>query len=134
MIEFQRHKPIDSGLQIAPLLDIIFLLLLFFLLTSVFLDPGIPVNLAESTIAELQQDTLNVVITLSKSGELFVQHEAVTFEELPAKLNSLFHVHPDHDVTLKVDKETPFRLFIRLMDSVKQVGGDDLILSAEISG
>lgn len=131
MIEFQHKKAFTEELAIAPLLDIIFLLLLFFLLTSVFMDPGVPVELAESTTAEFQQDTFKVLITLSSSGELFAQDEALSFDELPARLELLFHTHAQHEVTLKVDKDTPFQHFIHLMDILKQVGGDDLIISAE---
>ena len=131
MIEFQRKRAFREELAIAPLLDIIFLLLLFFLLTSVFMDPGIPIDLAESSTAEFQHDTLNVLIALSASGELFAQDETLSFEELPARLETLFRTHANHEVTLKVDKNTPFHRFIRLMDILKQVGGDDLVISAE---
>ena len=132
MIEFQRKKAFKEELAIAPLLDIIFLLLLFFLLTSVFMDPGIPVDLAESTTAEFQQDKLNILVSLSSSGELFVQDKALSFGELPAALQALFHTSSTHEVTLKVDEETPFQHYVRLMDILKEVGGDDLVISAEI--
>ena len=130
MIEFQRKKPLDEGLRVAPLLDIIFLLLLFFLLTSVFMEPGIPVELPESTTAELQGEQIEVVVALSRSGEISVNSRSVPYDELSATLSSLFQLSTKCNVVVNVDKATPFDAFIRVVDAVKEAGGEDLIISA----
>lgn len=130
MIEFQRKKPLDESLRVAPLLDIIFLLLLFFLLTSVFMEPGIPVELPESATAEFQDEQKEIVIALSRSGEISVNSSSVTYDELPAALSMLFQSSTKRNVIVNVDKATPFDAFIRVVDAVKQAGGENLIISA----
>jgi biopolymer transport protein ExbD len=130
MIEFQRKKPLDESLRVAPLLDIIFLLLLFFLLTSVFMEPGIPVELPESDTAELQSEQQEVVIALSKSGEITVNSNSVSYDELSTALSTLLQSSTTRNVIVNVDKATPFDAFIRVVDAVKQAGGEDLIISA----
>ena len=129
MIEFQRKKPLDEGLQVAPLLDIIFLLLLFFLLTSVFLNPGLQVDLPESNAAEFQREQIEIVIVLSNTGELSVNSSRVAYDELPATLSPILQAAPQRDVIVKVDRAAPFDLFIGVVDAVKQAGGDNLIIS-----
>jgi biopolymer transport protein ExbD len=132
MIEFQRKKRLHEGLHITPLIDIIFLLLLFFLLTSVFINPGIVVELPESETAELQKEQLKLVISISKSGEIFVDNSIIPFDELPATLSNLFQRYTRENVTVKVDRNVPFELFIQVVDAVKQAGGKNLTISTEI--
>lgn len=131
MIEFQRRAPLADTLSVAPLIDIIFLLLLFFLLTSVFMDPGIPVELFESTTAEIQAEQMELVISVSKAGTVFVNNTVVSDDELPAALAVLLKRKTGQSITLRVDQDAPFSLFARVMDAAKQAGGEDLIISAE---
>jgi biopolymer transport protein ExbD len=131
MIEFQRKKPLKEGLMIAALIDIIFLLLLFFLLTSVFITPGIVVELPESKTAKFQEEQLELVISISKMGELFIENTHVSFDELPLTLSILFQRYTKRNVIINIDKATPFDVFIRVVDAVKQAGGENLIISTE---
>jgi len=130
MIEFERPKPFNNSLSIAPLIDIIFLLLLFFLLTSVFIDPGIPLNLPEAATAEFQEQT-EQIIYISKLGEIYVNDQFVPFDELLALLSDILQNDTGKHVTIKADKEVAFGAFVRVLDVAKEAGGQDLIISAE---
>ena len=132
MIEFERQKPLNNTLSIAPLIDIIFLLLLFFMLTSVFIEPGIPLDLPKSTTAEFQPRQAEIVIYITKLGEIYVDHEFIAFDGLYSALSAMFQGKTEKSVTLKADKDVPFGLFVRVMDVAKEAGGEHLIISAEL--
>jgi biopolymer transport protein ExbD len=131
MIAFERPKPLNTSLSIAPLIDIIFLLLLFFLLTSVFIDPGIPLNLPKAATAEFQEEQAEQIVYISKLGEIYINDQFVPFDELFTTLSAVFRRYPGESVTIKADKEVAFGLFVRVMDITKQAGGQELVISAE---
>ncbi len=132
MIEFQRQPPLQNTLNVTPLIDVIFLLLLFFILTSVFADPGISVDLPESASAEFQQAEETVQITLLANGDIGLNNTVISIDALPAALTALFRQTTHHVVTVNADQNAPFSLFVRIIDVVKASGGEKLIISAEV--
>jgi biopolymer transport protein ExbD len=132
MIEFEQTKPLRDSLNLTSLIDVIFLLLLFFLLASVFADPGIPLDLPEAATAEFQQEQTEQVIYISKSGEIYVNGQFVLFDSLPGVLSEMLQSSANKQVTIKADKEVAFGIFIRILDVAKQAGGQDVVISAEL--
>lgn len=131
MIEFEHPKPLSNSLSITPLIDIIFLLLLFFMLTSVFITPGIPLDLPEAATAEFQEQPAEEVVYISKLGEVYWNDRFTPLDDLSVVLLHALQQRSDKQVTIKADKEVAFGLFVRVMDIVKAAGGEDLVISAE---
>lgn len=131
MIEFEHPKPLSNSLSITPLIDIIFLLLLFFMLTSVFITPGIPLDLPEAATAEFQEQPPEEVVYISKLGEIYWNNRFMPFDDLLPALSQILQTRTNRQVTIKADKEVAFGLFVRVMDIVKAAGGEDLVISAE---
>lgn len=131
MIEFEHPKPLSSSLSITPLIDIIFLLLLFFLLTSVFITPGISLDLPEANNAEFQEQPPEEVVYISKLGEVYWNDRFMPLDDLFVSLSQALQQRTNRQVTIKADKEVAFGLFVHVMDIVKAAGGEDLIISAE---
>jgi biopolymer transport protein ExbD len=131
MIEFERPKPL-TPLNIAPtsMIDIIFLLLLFFLLTSVFSeDLGIPLDLPQAATAEPPQERPEEVIYISKTGEIYMNGQSVPLDNLFMELSKAETGKP---ITIKADKEVAFGIFVRVLDIAKAVGGQNVVIAAEI--
>ncbi|MBD3308306.1 hypothetical protein GF339_17855 [candidate division KSB3 bacterium] len=131
MIEFERPKPLYNSLSIAPLIDIIFLLLLFFLLTSVFIDPGIPLDLPQAATAEFQEDQVQQVIYISRLGEIYVNDQYTPFDRLAPTLSQMLQGSRVKQITIKADKDVAFGIFVRVLDVAKEVGGQNVIIAAE---
>ena len=131
MIEFERPKSISEALRITPLIDIIFLLLLFFMLTSVFVQPGLPVDLPEAATAEFQEEQTGVVIYISRFGDIALNEQRVAFDDLAVMIAEQLQRSSRPQVTIQADKEVAFGLFVRVLDAAKEAGGEDLIISAE---
>jgi biopolymer transport protein ExbD len=131
MIEFERPKPFRHSLEIAPLIDIIFLLLLFFLLTSVFIEPGIPLDLPEAATAAFQQDQSEQVVYITRTEEIYLNDRPVSIDELSVSLAERLRTHATSSLTIKADQDVPFGTFVRVLDIAKQAGGQDVVIAAK---
>lgn len=121
----------DATIDITPLIDIVFILLIFFLLTSSVSqqsldgtrDNAIPLDLPEASAGaeEVQGDPLTLTVTedgrieLQGGGEL----EGASVEE---KLQNLYKRDPDAQILMRGDKGASYGRIIELLDGVKQVG------------
>lgn len=121
-MKFERRKRFTAPLDIAPLVDVIFLLLLFFMLTSRMVsEPAISIDLPDSSTAEVQTPS-EVVVTISDQGELFLGDEPVSLESLTDALKVRLQRKNSPVVHLRADHEVEVGLLIHVVDSVKQSG------------
>jgi len=116
-----ERKPIVAFSAIG-LTDIVFLLLIFFLLSSTYiLQPGIKVDLPEAQVVEtVDRQTLTVTIPIS--GGVYLNDEPVSLAELPARLRQELAGGADKDIILRADEDIPFKRAVEIMDIAKRVG------------
>ena len=106
-------------MDIAPLIDIIFLLLIFFMLTSSFIfQPGIRVNLPKAVTSEvLHRELLVVVVT--GDNEVYINERPVDSEELSSRIS--LASREDQPLLIKADKEANLGKVIEIWDLCRQV-------------
>ena len=128
-MEFEGRARIHSHLDIAPLIDIVFLLLVFFMLTSTFLVPeAIELELPESSNAEPVEAT-PVTVSLDDQGRLALNGEPIERERLRPALEALLKRDADAPVTLKSDARTELQELLEIMDEIRAAGGDSVALA-----
>ncbi len=128
-MEFEGRARIHSHLDIAPLIDIVFLLLVFFMLTSTFLVPeAVELELPESSSAE-QVETTPVTVSLDDQGRLALNGEPIERERLRPALEALLKRDADAPVTLKSDARTELQELLEIMDEIRAAGGDSVALA-----
>lgn len=131
-MEFDRPKKIGMHFDIAPLIDIVFMLLLFFMLTSNFVtDSGIELNLPKSTTAELKKKSKPIVIYINQDEQIFLEKEQFNLPELQKLLTGKLKNRQLKKVVLKADKTVPMGLVVNVMDVARQAEGEDLVISTE---
>jgi len=129
MIEVKRKKRYKAKISMAPLIDCIFLLLIFFLLTSTFVQREMfGLELAAAQTAEVSFDEM-VELVYTKTNDIFVNSRPVKKEELIAYLRALFVESENNDVMLIVDRRTKLEVLTALIDKVKQAGGSSLSIA-----
>jgi len=121
-MEFKRRQRHHSHIDVAPLVDVVFNLLLFFVITyNVVVDPAIHIRLPESHTADTQAAE-QVIITLTREGETYVGELVVDLAELPGILQQkLSEVH-EPSVKIKADKAAPVGILIKVVDGVRLSG------------
>jgi len=113
------------GLDIAPLVDIVFMLLIFFILTSSYLNPSIGIKLPEAenkrTISS-QKD----IITVTRDQKIYLNREKVTLENLKKLLVNKLKYSEKKEIFFRGDENIPYRIFVRIMDIAKASGANDI--------
>ncbi len=120
-VPYQRKK---ARIEIIPLIDIIFFLLATFVMVSLSMvkNQGISVNLPVATTSAPQEKKLHSMITLTKSGEIYLDKELMDMKELTVKLKKLKASDPDLTITINGDDEAFFGKAIAVLDEVRRLG------------
>ncbi|MCX8123148.1 MAG: biopolymer transporter ExbD [Spirochaetes bacterium] len=125
-LNIDRRKKVAINLNIAPLIDVVFQLLLFFALTSYFVaNPGIEIALpkAESAVT-VQKD--NVIIYITANKEIFCGDSIVELSHLKTKLLSM---PSSKTVIVKADKTVELGFVVGVIDIIKQTAINNLIIA-----
>lgn len=118
----------DSGIDLTPLIDVVFMLLLFFILAATFSQPVLQVALpAASTAAAADDDPARLVLAIDAEGLLHHGAAPIAIEAVSGLLTS----HPDGAVELRVDRAAPFDAFIGVMDRLRAQGRNDVLITAK---
>jgi biopolymer transport protein ExbD len=115
----RRRQPEAFPIDMTPLIDLVFQVLLFFILTSTFVvSPGIRVDLPPAATAQ-RLGAANIVITLTKDHLIFWEDTLVTMQELRAKLQALGRAKP---VLIRADRYAYVDKLIALWDLCRDSG------------
>jgi biopolymer transport protein ExbD len=123
-MNFRRNaKPEVFGFQIAPMVDILLVLLVFFIVTWNFslsekeLDVKIP---AASNSKETDPYVGQVVVNVKTDGSIVFNRQPISGEELVAKLKELAKLYPDQAVILRGDQNADYKFIVNVLDLCKQ--------------
>lgn len=124
-----RKRP---QINIIPMIDVIFFLLVFFMLFTTFKTSpyGVDIKLPKA-IHVAKTQSVNVVVHITDDGRLFLKDEPVTLQELQHKIKDQLTKKPDATVVLKADENAQYKSLIQVMDAVSQVGGYNFALAAD---
>ena len=131
-MRFKRKSGLEKGgLDIAPLVDMVFLLLIFFMLTSSFINPtGIEVKLPGSTVATAQEKA-DPVVSIKASGELFWNNLEVSSRELQSLLAAEHGIDPSRAIVIRADREVTHGVVVEIMSLAREAGWERLAISAQ---
>ncbi|MDD3726188.1 MAG: biopolymer transporter ExbD [Candidatus Ratteibacteria bacterium] len=129
-MKFQRHYSIVKGeLNMAPLIDVIFQQLIYFMLTSSFImQPGIKINLPQAVTSETVSEK-EVIVSVSKEGIIFYGERPVTMEELEKLLQEETSVVNKNKVmVIKGDKKAEHGIVVGVMDIARRSGITKIVI------
>jgi biopolymer transport protein ExbD len=117
-MEFER-KRYHVHLDIAPLVDVVLNLLLFFMLTSHLVEePAIKIRLPDSTTAESMRE-ISRTITITKNGELYFMDKRVDLKNLRVAIQDSLPDKEKGFLRIKADKEVDVGLLVGVIDEVR---------------
>jgi biopolymer transport protein ExbD len=112
--------------------DVIFLLLLFLLISSSFIThSGIKVDLPASTSVE-NEFNKNISLTLTANDEVFINDIAVQWDEVPAELNRRLIDDPEQVIVVRADQDVILKKIVKLLDLARQSGSNRFFLATDI--
>ncbi len=130
-MKFQTENKLLETFNFSSLTDIVFLLLIFFLLSSTFIvQPGIKVKLPKSESSEVTSDK-NITISISRDGAYYLNEERVLLSSLPAMLRQKFVYGKEQIIVIKADRDVTLQSAVDVMDIAKNVGFDKFSIATE---
>ncbi|MBW4655190.1 MAG: biopolymer transporter ExbD [Kaiparowitsia implicata GSE-PSE-MK54-09C] len=120
-------------INIVPMIDVIFAVLTFFIMSSLFLtrSEGLPVNLPGAETAELQTQT-PLVVTLDPQGGVAINQEAIAPESLQIRITELVAAaEGDQLVVVNADRDVPHGQVVTLMDQLREIPGVRLAIATQ---
>ncbi len=123
----RRRRHTDRGneeteLNLTPMLDIVFIMLIFFVVTTSFVrESGIEVNRPSAQTAE-RRDHGNILIAISPNGEIWIDKRAVDIRAVRAVVERLVAENPEGGVIIQGDREAQIGLLVKVMDQVRKAG------------
>ncbi|MFH1441098.1 MAG: biopolymer transporter ExbD [Candidatus Omnitrophota bacterium] len=122
-MRFKRHMELEHGLkqiEITPLIDMIFLLLVFFLLTSSFvIQPGIKINLPKAATSEIIQAE-NIEVIISGENVIYFNAKVVTMKELGNLFKQV--AKRKQSILIKADKRASLGRVVEIWDMCRDLG------------
>lgn len=123
-------KPLQ-GFSFASLTDIVLMLLIFFLLSSSFIiQDGFKMQLPRSQTADTHEQR-SITISIDKTGQIFLNGEGISSEQLGANLRSLIVANPESAVVLRSHSELPVQKLVTVMDLAKAAGAVRFLIATQ---
>ncbi|MCQ2392111.1 MAG: biopolymer transporter ExbD [Kiritimatiellae bacterium] len=116
----QRARP--QGLQMTALMDVIFLLLCFFVATSVFSqwEAEIAIALPSAKSATVPgRMPGEIILNVSSQGVVTINGQVLTLEDLTSRLSRLSKLYPGQPVVIRADKETSYESLVAVIDACR---------------
>jgi len=121
-MEIERSIRRHSHIDIAPLVDIVFLLLLFFMLTfNMAMDQAIQVRLPPSETSDIQAGS-RISVVISSDGRVFIHDQAIEMDAIAAVIRQQPDWSPDTPVNIRADQHVSVGLLVQVIDGVRNSG------------
>ena len=118
----QRNNEALSQINVTPLVDVMLVLLVIFMVTAPILQQGVEVNLPQVRAGALTGDEVQLVVTVTSAGAVYLNDAAMTPPDLLTKLQAVLREAPDRAVYLRADAAVPYGEVMRVIASLREAG------------
>ena len=119
----------EINIDLTPLIDVVFMLLIFFIMTTTFSKPVLDVILPASKMAEGKEtQTQEILISVTKDGNVYYNNTLIKEEEI----KSILDTNTDKMLNLYIDKSAPFQSFVNIIDIAKKERNGKFIISTDV--
>jgi len=134
-VAFRRSKEEDPHIELTPMVDVVFLLLIFFMISTTFVEtPGIEVNLPESSARQLEKEPDEIKVYVAKDGDIFFGEQKVTFDQFKDRLAERSAELKEKNFLLLADREARHGRVVQIMDAARAAGITRLAIATEKNG
>jgi len=129
-MKLRDRKRADFMVEMTPLVDVVFLLLIFFMVSTSFsVSDSLKLELPSSKSATKDQQVEEVLVSIDASGQLYVQEKPVEDGELRHSILNISKGDPNMRVVLRADAETRHKRVVYVMDIVRELGMGKLAIA-----
>jgi biopolymer transport protein ExbD len=121
----------DSAIDITPMLDVVFIMLIFFIVTATFVkESGIDVNRPEAATA-VKQEKANILIAIDAKNRIWIDRREVDVRSVRPNIERLHAENPQGSVVIQADKASTTETLIKVMDASRSAGVFNVAIAAQ---
>ena len=120
-----------SDINVTPFVDVMLVLLIIFMVTAPMMMQGVNVSLPEATAKPLPSETDQLIITINREQQIFINDHQVTLDFFEERLKKIIENRQDREVYLKADKNIAYGVVVRVMSVIKEAGVEKLGMVTE---
>ena len=121
----------DSSLDITPMLDVVFIMLIFFIVTATFVkESGIEVNRPQAATTVVQEKA-SILIAIDPDDDVWINRRKVDIRALSANIERLHAENPKGSIVIQADKESKNAMLVKVMDAARQAGVFNIAIAAD---
>jgi len=130
--KYKRHSTDEAEINITPMLDIVFIMLIFFIVTTSFVkEVGIDVNRPSNAPVKEQKKSDVIPIRISASGQIFVRERMVDIRAVRANVETGLSSNSEASVVVISHRDSDAGLLVRVIDQARLAGAQSISLAAE---
>jgi|TARA_B110001454_G_scaffold32641_1_gene31955 biopolymer transport protein ExbD len=121
----------EEGIDITPMLDVVFIMLIFFIVTASFVkESGIEVNRPDANTASAKPSA-SILIAINDLGEIWINKRKIDEGQVRANIERLHAENPQGTVVVQADEEARTKVLVAVMDAAREAGVNDVSLATE---
>ena len=131
-----RSRKVGAGsandeINVTPLMDIVFIMLIFFIVTSTFVkEPGVDVQRPEAQTAKVRK-LASILVAITADNEIWINKVQVELEQVRINVESLKQENPKGTAVVQVDAKADSRYLVEVVDQIRAAGVEDVAVSTE---
>jgi len=120
-------KADDSDVNVTPLLDIVFIMLIFFIVTATFIkEPGVDVTRPEALTAE-DQRLVSILVAIDSDNSIWINRKEVALDSVRATLERLRRENPRGSAVIQADGKAHSEFLVDVLQQIRAAGVDDVV-------
>lgn len=120
----------EASVDITPMLDVVFIMLIFFIVTATFLKvSGIEVDPPQASTSVVQEKA-NILIAIDANDKIWINRRQIDFRALRPNIERLHAENPKGSVVIQADKMSRNETLVKVMDASRKAGVYDIALAA----
>ncbi|PCJ86476.1 MAG: biopolymer transporter ExbD [Thiotrichaceae bacterium] len=121
----------ESNIDITPMLDVVFIMLIFFIVTATFIkESGIDVNRPDAATA-VKKSKANILIAINEKNEIWIDRRQIDIRSVRPNIERLHAENPQGSVVIQADKKSYTETLIKVMDASRSAGVYNIAIAAQ---
>ncbi|MFK7958807.1 MAG: ExbD/TolR family protein [Lysobacterales bacterium] len=130
MMQMVAQQEEESEINLTPMLDVVFIMLIFFIVTATFVkESGIDVNRPDAPTAVVQENA-NILVAINERNEIWIDRRRVDPRSVRANIERMHAENPQGAVIIQADQLSQTKTLVGVMDSARQAGVFNVSIAA----
>ena len=122
----------EEEVNLTPMLDVVFILLIFFIVTASFVkESGIDINRPAASTA-VRKERGNILVAITPTGQIWIDRRQIDVRAVRANIERLHAENPQGAVVIQADRDSKNGLLVEVMDAAKLAGVENISIAAEV--